>query len=105
MVSALMNLFAALFVVSTLAVHASTHVSTPTQQTADHRTIALGVGQTTTISIDGVRNFSIAPGDVANMRVQANGKFADLTGLRAGTATLTFVRTDGSMFVYDITVT
>ena len=100
-----MNLIGVIFALSALVSHVPTSARAPTQQSADHRAIALGVGQTTAISIAGVRNFSIAPAGVADLRVQANGKLGDRTGLRAGAATLTFVYTDGSMLVYDITVT
>ena len=79
--------------------------TTPTQVVAPHLQISVAVGQTVSIPFTNVRNYSVSPEKIVDVRITPDGKSGLVAGRTPGAATLVLVFQDNSRITYDITVT
>ena len=73
-------------------------------QPAQGQAITLTVGQQTTISAAGVRNYSVGAGNYIDVRLTQDQSRFVVAGMRAGTTSLLLIMLDGTQVNYAITV-
>jgi len=99
----LLLLALALGAIAAPRVHAQ-RLSTGTTEPAQGQAITITVGQQTTISAVGVRNYSVGAGNYVDVRLTQDQSRFVVVGMRAGVTSLLLIMLDGSQVNYAITV-